>query len=147
MPWELPRILDPDVAAAGWNELQPVLRLDRRAYPIESPRAKVAAMELRMYLRNQLLRDADWAGMAWSVEIRVPFVDLDLFRTVVPWMGLADPPTKLDVAAAPTRSLPAEILGRRKTGFTVPVPTWIASRIGGAAGRGYRGWARFLAAQ
>jgi asparagine synthase (glutamine-hydrolysing) len=145
MPWELPKLMDPDMAAAGWNTLHPIARLDRRAHPIESPHAKVAAMELRMYMRNQLLRDADWAGMAWSLEIRVPLIDPYLFRTVVPWMGLADSPTKLDMAAAPARPLPANILRRSKTGFMIPVPKWIAGRVGDAADRGYRGWARFLA--
>ena len=27
-------------------------------------------------MRNQLLRDADWAGMAHSLEIRTPLVDI-----------------------------------------------------------------------
>jgi len=32
-------------------------------------------------MRNQLLRDADWAGMAHSVEILVPLVDIELLRS------------------------------------------------------------------
>ena len=32
----------------------------------------VSALEMSCYMRNQLLRDADWAGMAHSLEIRVP---------------------------------------------------------------------------
>ena len=36
---------------------------------------RVAALETSLYMRNQLLRDADWAGMAHSIEIRVPYVD------------------------------------------------------------------------
>jgi len=31
-------------------------------------------------MRNQLLRDADWAGMAHSLEIRVPLVDVELLE-------------------------------------------------------------------
>lgn len=138
MPWELPRVMDPDLAREGWRELQPVARLDRKVERIESEHAKVAAMELRMYLRNQLLRDADWAGMASSVEIRVPLVDIDLFRTVVPWLGLSDPPTKLDLAAAGPTLLPREVTERRKTGFSIPVESWTG------ASRGLRGWARSL---
>jgi asparagine synthase (glutamine-hydrolysing) len=145
MPWELPRLMDPDMAAAGWNELQPIARLDRRSYAIETPHARVAAMELRTYMRNQLLRDADWAGMAWSLEIRVPLVDPYLFRTVVPWMGLEHPPTKQDMAAAPSNPLPPEVLTRGKTGFSIPVQEWLSGHMGVAAERGYRGWARMLA--
>ena len=146
MPWELPSVMDPDMARLGWEELQPVMRLDRRASAIQTPYAKVAAMELRMYMRNQLLRDADWAGMAWSLEIRVPLVDPHLFRTIVPWMGLSDPPTKLDMASAPRKPLPPALLARRKTGFSIPVREWLNERLGGRAERGYRGWARMLVA-
>jgi hypothetical protein len=32
-------------------------------------------LETALYLRNQLLRDSDWASMASSLELRVPFVD------------------------------------------------------------------------
>ena len=35
-------------------------------------------------LRNQLLRDSDWAGMAHALEIRVPMLDLSLLRSLVP---------------------------------------------------------------
>ena len=140
MPWELPKLMDPELAKEGWRELRPIARLDRKVERIDSPYAKVAAMELRMYLRNQLLRDTDWAGMAWSVEIRVPFVDVDLFRIVVPWLGSPEPPTKLDMASSPAAQLPQALLARRKTGFTIPVAAWIKA----PAERGLRGWARSL---
>ena len=35
-------------------------------------------------MRNQLLRDADWAGMAHSLEIRVPLVDFTLLGALAP---------------------------------------------------------------
>jgi asparagine synthase (glutamine-hydrolysing) len=140
MPWELPKLMDPELAKEGWAQLRPIAQLDRKVERIDSPYAKVAAMELRMYLRNQLLRDTDWAGMAWSVEIRVPFVDRDLFRTVVPWMGLSEPPTKLDMASAPTVPLPQPLLDRKKTGFAIPVTAWVKEPVD----RGLRGWARSL---
>ena len=35
-------------------------------------------------MRHQLLRDADWAGMAHGVEIRVPLVDVTLLKSVAP---------------------------------------------------------------
>ena len=146
MPWELPTLMDPEMAKQGWDDLQPVARLERRVSAVPTPHAKVAAMEMRMYMRNQLLRDADWAGMAWSLEIRVPLVDPYLFRTIVPWMGLANPPTKLDMAGALRKPLPPNFLTRRKTGFSIPVVEWLNERSGSRAERGYRGWARMLVA-
>ena len=141
MPWELPKLMGPDMAREGWRQLQPIARLDRKVQRIDSPFAKVAAMEMRMYLRNQLLRDSDWAGMAWSVEIRTPLVDRDLFRTVVQWMGSPKPATKLDMARTPARPLPAALVSRAKTGFSIPVASWLPA---GARGRGLRGWGRML---
>ena len=35
-------------------------------------------------MRNQLLRDADWASMAHSVEVRTPLVDASLLRQLAP---------------------------------------------------------------
>jgi asparagine synthase (glutamine-hydrolysing) len=140
MPWELPRLMDPQLAKEGWEELAAIARLDRKVARIDSPYAKVAAMELRQYLRNQLLRDTDWAGMAWSLEIRVPFVDRDLLRTVASWLRSAEPPTKLDMAAAGAPRIPRELLARKKSGFGIPVSTWANV----PAERGLRGWARSL---
>jgi asparagine synthase (glutamine-hydrolysing) len=41
-------------------------------------------MESSLYMRNQLLRDTDWASMAHSLEVRVPLVDSKLLRSLVP---------------------------------------------------------------
>ena len=35
-------------------------------------------LESSLYMRNQLLRDTDWASMAHSLEVRVPLVDSKL---------------------------------------------------------------------
>ena len=39
-------------------------------------------MEYKIYLRNQLLRDSDWASMSNSIELRVPFVNKDLISSI-----------------------------------------------------------------
>ena len=39
-------------------------------------------LEIKIYMKNQLLKDADWAGMSNSVEIRVPFVDYDFLQVL-----------------------------------------------------------------
>ena len=72
-------------------------------------------------MRNQLLRDADWAGMAHSLEIRVPLVDFTLLRALAPVIPVLTPGAgKAALANAPTLPLPAEIVTRAKTGFSVP---------------------------
>lgn len=124
MPWELPEILDGELVREGWNELQTLLRLEETVKGCSSSFQKVSALELSWYMRNQLLRDADWAGMAHSLEIRVPLVDVELLRSVAPYMAKA-PVTKVCMARAPARSLPSQVLDRKKTGFSIPVQDWL----------------------
>ncbi|MDW8468727.1 MAG: asparagine synthase-related protein [Burkholderiales bacterium] len=89
-------------------------------------------VEMSCYMRNQLLRDADWAGMAHSLEIRVPFVDPFLFRQSVRLLGSV-PRIERDVLLKRASPCVAALIANRpKTGFNTPVATWIAARRGGA---------------
>ena len=146
MPWELPQVLDPDMAREGWRALQQVKALEAATEGIDTPRLRVTALETAWYMRNQLLRDSDWAGMAHSLEIRVPLVDTVLFRRIAPMLAGRNPPGKRDLALTPAKPLPGDVLDRPKTGFLVPVREWNAGSDGGAGsgadGRGLRGWAR-----
>ena len=146
MPWELEQVLDPDMARQGWRELEQVKTLDATVKDIAAPHLRISALETSWYMRNQLLRDADWAGMAHSLEIRPPLVDIDLFRRIAPMLAAPRPPAKLDLARTPATPLPDEVLARPKTGFQVPVPAWRAGaddgRDAAPGGHGLRGWAR-----
>ena len=93
-------------------------------------------------MRSQLLRDSDWAGMAHSLEIRVPLVDTFFFRELAPMLASATPPSKLDMAASPAKPLPDEVLNRPKTGFAVPMRDWLLKDDRTATKRGFRSWAR-----
>lgn len=144
MPWELPRFLDKEMVREGWARLNPVMRLDKRVRDIRTPSATISAMELSLYMRNQLLRDADWAGMAHSLEIRVPWVDIEVFKTMLPLFN-GQLPTKHLMVQAATKPLPDAILNKRKTGFSIPVESWLGEYTGIPSERGYRGWAQFVA--
>jgi asparagine synthase (glutamine-hydrolysing) len=127
MPWELPDIIDPDLAREGWRALAPLARLKESLPGAASDRLKVSALETGWYLRNQLLRDADWAGMAHGLEIRTPLVDIGLFRACLPALCGTHPPGKQDMAAAARPALPDVVLDRGKTGFSVPVSQWLGA--------------------
>ncbi|HEX3096695.1 MAG TPA: asparagine synthase-related protein, partial [Usitatibacter sp.] len=150
MPWETGRLMDDAFFAEGWERLQLLAGLERSMAGLSNPRQRVAALELSWYMRNQLLRDADWAGMAHSLEIRVPLVDPHVFRAVAPLMLGIEPPTKQAVAGMLGGALPREILRRRKTGFSIPVHDWAksqsAKRAGPAFGsqRHLRSWAHIV---
>ncbi|CAA7620967.1 Asparagine synthetase [Magnetospirillum sp. SS-4] len=136
MPWELDRVMDADMAHAGLEALAPRLRLAEAAGGIADDRLAISALEMQFYMRNQLLRDADWAGMAHSLEIRVPLVDTALLRGVLALHAADRAPTKRDMALCASPALPAAILGRPKTGFFVPVAQWLGeTSLRGWAGR------------
>jgi asparagine synthase (glutamine-hydrolysing) len=127
LPEELSRIMDPDVAREGLRRLRPLRRLARSLEP--DPRSdigRVSALESANYLRNQLLRDADWAGMAHGVEIRVPLVDFALLRSLAPVLPALTPGLgKAALAKAPQLPLPRDIVAKKKTGFAVPTGAWL----------------------
>lgn len=141
MPWELPEILDPEMARDGWKELQTLPRLEETVKDINSDYLKVSALEMSWYMRSQLLRDMDWASMAHSLEIRVPFVDVKFMDAVAPLFASVSPPTKRDMASAPVKPLLARVLNREKTGFVVPVREWLMKDEPADRERGLRGWA------
>lgn len=132
MPWELDQVLDPALAAEGMRRLTPLSRI---AAAIEAGRAlgdfdRVAALETSLYMRNQLLRDADWAGMAHGVEIRVPFVDAFFLAALPAGPLLAGANAKDAIAEVPDPPLPDPVRHRRKTGFSTPVGCWLREASG-----------------
>ena len=78
----------------------------------------------------------DWAGMAHSLEIRVPLVDIVLLRQVAPMLATKHRPTKLDMAGTLATPLPAEVLHRPKSGFLAPVQRWLAAASAQGAAKG-----------
>ncbi|MBT3550103.1 MAG: asparagine synthase (glutamine-hydrolyzing) [Rhodospirillaceae bacterium] len=141
LPWELPQVMDADMARDGLRALNLVERLEAGVAGIGAPADKVSALEMGWYMQNQLLRDADWAGMAHSLEIRTPLVDATLFGAVG---GIGA--SKRQMAETPEKPLPDAILNRAKTGFYVPIREWLSGEGGAvqAGERGLRGWAQFL---
>jgi len=127
MPWELGRLVDKGFVVDGLRRLDPLGLIRASVTPTpRSPFGKVAALEASLYLRNQLLRDTDWASMAHSLEVRVPFVDARLLEAVAPVViGSRSPQGKSLLAGTPSKPLPAAILDRAKTGFSTPIQSWL----------------------
>jgi asparagine synthase (glutamine-hydrolysing) len=140
---ELPSLLGEEIAREGLARLD-LLRLIERAVTPDPGNAfaRVAALESSLYLRNQLLRDMDWASMAHSLEVRVPLVDAHLLRKVAPALVTRRERGKQLLAAAPRPPLPPEVRERRKTGFTLPIKEWLTQEATGPVEFGKRSWAR-----
>jgi asparagine synthase (glutamine-hydrolysing) len=93
----------------------------------EGGRDRVSALEMRRYMRNQLLRDSDVMSMAHGLELRVPLVDSVLFDAVSqisPELRLR-PGKQLLIDAVP--EIPEWILGRPKSGFLFPYEDWLST--------------------
>jgi len=147
MPWELSglRLLDDDLITQGVSDLNTLENLENTVKGIPFDRSKVTALEVSWYMRNQLLRDTDWAGMTHSIEIRIPFVDVELFRHLSRCLAANHPPNKADLGSTPNVPLPNEVLNRPKTGFHTPVDRWIQrDGIDKRRERGLRGWAKLV---
>lgn len=155
LPDELDAVLGRDIVREGLRKLAPLERLAASLSPDPgSDVGRVCALESSHYLRNQLLRDADWAGMAHSLEIRAPLVDIALLKSFAPALGNLSPGEgKAALAAAPSLPLPAEAIARAKTGFAVPIGAWMAKNVSQQAtvapiveqkGLVSRGWSRMV---
>ena len=135
LPEELPRLLGDRVAEDALAVYSPIDDGKRLLdVPCEGALAEwraVHLMETSQYMRNQLLRDSDWASMAHSLELRVPLVDATLRDA----FAAADfEPARSQGKAAVVRQaapeLPAELWTRPKSGFSIPVVGWIDEELG-----------------
>jgi len=148
MPWDMSRVIPAEIVSEGWARLAPLDRLEETIGNIESPRMKVSALEISWYMRNQLLRDSDWAGMANSIEIRTPMVDLDVLRSIGPVVHALPKNGKQFLKNIPRNMIPESVAKRRKTGFAVPIHDWLSGAASVGLSRnlssGLRNWATRL---
>ncbi|HUA36462.1 MAG TPA: asparagine synthase (glutamine-hydrolyzing) [Candidatus Binataceae bacterium] len=91
---------------------------------------QISFLEMNLYMRHMLLRDADAFSMATPIEYRVPFLDHRLVEAVFPLSGalkLPDPrpkPLLLDIAEG---AVPRSVWQRAKQGFAFPWANWFAA--------------------
>ena len=106
-----------------------------------TPFGRVAALEASLYMRNQLLRDTDWASMAHSLEVRTPLVDATLLRQIAPLLLVERRALQAALRREPATAAARLAQQRPKTGFTVPLAEWMRTPPDGTSTR-MRSWAR-----
>lgn len=136
LPFELGQRLNPATAREGLERLRVEALIGDAIAPAPAgDLAKISALESSLYMRNQLLRDSDWASMAHSLELRVPFIDWPTLQRIAPVVHrLGGGAGKRALANSPSLPLPDACVRRPRTGFTIPVGHW----IGKAAASGDR---------
>ena len=94
------------------------------------PVARMQHVDLFTWLRGDILVKADKMTMANSLELRVPFLDPEVFRvaSALPTdQKIAHGTTKYALRRAIEGIVPPHVLHRRKLGFPVPIRHWLAT--------------------
>jgi len=97
-------------------------------------------LDTHMFLPDGILLCNDKMSMAAGLELRVPFLDLELMRFVerIPASRRVRPrqPKRLHRRAT-LRLLPPEVVNRRKHGFATPYDDWLRASLGQEVERRY----------
>lgn len=116
-----PNVSHSDVTAAAYRTSQgwdPVTRMQH--------------VDLFTWLRGDILVKADKVTMANSLELRVPFLDNEVFRVAssVPLdQKVTRETTKYALRQALAKVVPSHVLNRRKLGFPVPIRHWLRDEM------------------
>ncbi|MDR3465412.1 MAG: asparagine synthase (glutamine-hydrolyzing) [Xanthobacteraceae bacterium] len=123
--------IDPDPAAsvvegveeASWADGE----MDRVPGTLD-PLARMTLADSLSYLTDDILQKVDRAAMAVSLETRIPFLDRDVVEfaaRVPPSMKVRDGRGKWLVRQVLYRHVPAALVDRPKTGFSIPLDDWL----------------------
>jgi len=94
------------------------------------PVARMQHLDLFTWLRGDILVKADKMTMANSLELRVPFLDPEVFAVAsrLPYdQKITRTTTKYALRRALEPIVPAHVLNRAKLGFPVPIRHWLRS--------------------
>ena len=93
------------------------------------PVARMQHLDLFTWMRGDILVKADKINMANSLELRVPFLDKEVFevaQTIPHDLKIAGGTTKYALRKAMEQIVPPHVLHRKKLGFPVPMRHWLA---------------------
>ncbi len=86
---------------------------------------KLSQIETIYYLRNQLLRDSDWASMYHGIELRTPFVDVKLLENLKEVMNeCSSKKNKLSIISNFRAHFSENLNFNKKIGFQTPIQRW-----------------------
>jgi asparagine synthase (glutamine-hydrolysing) len=94
--------------------------------------SRILDLDVGTYLVDELLVKVDRASMAHSLETRVPFLDpvvADFALSLPAGAKVRDVRKKRLLRKALAPLVPAEILGARKHGFTLPASQWLRTSL------------------
>ncbi|MDM5205371.1 asparagine synthase (glutamine-hydrolyzing) [Cytobacillus kochii] len=93
---------------------------------------KMQHLDIHTWLRGDILLKADKMTMAHSLELRVPFLDKEVFKVaskIHPKQKINDNTTKYILRKAAEGIVPSHVLNRKKLGFPVPIRHWLKDEL------------------
>ncbi len=118
-----------DPAVSFRDVTDPVYALSKDWDPV----ARMQHIDLFTWLRGDILVKADRVTMANSLELRVPFMDKEVFevaRHIALEQKITSDQSKVALRNALAKVVPAHVLNRRKLGFPVPVRVYLTEDYG-----------------
>lgn len=93
---------------------------------------KMQYVDIHTWLRGDILLKADKMTMAHSLELRVPFLDKNVFEIaskIPDHLKTKDGTTKYILRKAAEGIVPDHVLNRKKLGFPVPIRHWLKNEM------------------
>lgn len=93
---------------------------------------KMQYVDIHTWLRGDILLKADKMTMAHSLELRVPFLDKNVFEVaskIPDHLKTKDGTTKYILRKAAEGIVPDHVLNRKKLGFPVPIRHWLKNEM------------------
>ncbi len=93
---------------------------------------KLLYWDMKYFLTDHNLNYTDKMSMAHGVEVRVPFLDVELVEfstTIPPELKMKGIETKYLLKKVAERYLPKEVIYRPKSGFGAPVRDWVINDL------------------
>jgi asparagine synthase (glutamine-hydrolysing) len=112
-----------------YTDITKPLYTESRGY---DPVDRMQYIDIHTWMRGDILLKADKMTMAHSLELRVPFLDKEVFKVAskIPTsLKTTHGTTKYILRKAAEGVVPAHVLDRKKLGFPVPIRHWLKDEM------------------
>ncbi|MCL7748390.1 asparagine synthase (glutamine-hydrolyzing) [Halalkalibacter alkaliphilus] len=118
-----------------YDTSNPFMKMTRNLYDeaaLFDDSSKMQYIDLHTWLPGDILVKADRMTMAHSIELRVPFLDKEVFAVaseVPTYAKISHGTTKYVLREAMSEFIPESVLHRKKLGFPVPIRHWLKDEL------------------